>query len=149
MASTRDLLQRFRPAGAPGAATATGVPADRVEERDVELEPVFRLLEDAVAEAARIRREAAVEAERRRRRAHETAVALVAVASLEADSLRADAVSGAQQVISATARTSAEGAATNAQRIADRARRTLEADVAEVVTRVRSALADIPDRVPP
>jgi len=121
MASTRDLLQRFRPAGAPGAATATGVPADRLEERDAELDPVFRLLADTVTESTRIRREAATEAERRRQRAREAAVALVAEARLEADAIRAHALSEAQQTVAVTARDSAEQARTNAQAIADRA----------------------------
>ncbi|MDO9496885.1 MAG: hypothetical protein Q7J48_14365 [Nocardioides sp.] len=149
MASTRDLLQRFRPAGAPGAATATGVPADRLEERDAELDPVFRLLADTVTESTRIRREGATEAERRRQRAREAAVALVAGARLEADAIRAQALSEAQQTVAVTARDSAEQARTNATAIADRAHRTLEADVAEVVARVRAAVAAIPDRSPP
>jgi len=37
----RDLLYRFRPAGAPGAASATGVPVDRVADLEAELQPLF------------------------------------------------------------------------------------------------------------
>lgn len=149
MASTRDLLQRFRPAGAPGAATATGVPADRVRERQAELDPVFALFADTVTEVATIRREATVEAERRRQKAREAALARVAAARLEADSLRAQAVSEAQRAVTVTAGTSAASAQDNAREIGDRARRSLEADVAEVVARVRAALAATPDRGPP
>lgn len=149
MASTRDLLQRFRPAGAPGAATATGVPADRVQERDVELAPVFELLTETVTEAARIRREAATEAERRRQRAREAAVARIAEARLEAESIRAQAVAQAQQTVTVTAGTSAESARDNARAIRERARRTLEADVAEVVSRVRTAVNATPHRIQP
>ena len=36
-----DLLYRFRPSGAPGAATQAGVPADRARDLAEELEPVF------------------------------------------------------------------------------------------------------------
>jgi hypothetical protein len=149
MPSTRDLLQRFRPAGAPGAATATGVPADRIEERDVELAPVFDLLADTVAESTKIRREAAVEAEWRRQRAREAAVARVAAARLEADSIRAQTLTEVQHVAAVTARDSAERARETAQAIGESARRTLEADVAEVVARVRTAVAAVPDRLPP
>lgn len=66
MPRVRDVLLRFRPSGAPGAATAAGVPVDRANEVAAELEPVFgllaeterecaRILEDAVAESAGIR----------------------------------------------------------------------------------------------
>ena len=51
MPRTRGLLQRFRGAGAPGAASAVGVPADRVAETAAELEPVFARLAPVQAEA--------------------------------------------------------------------------------------------------
>ena len=44
MTRTRELLERFRPAGTPGAAGGRGVPVDRVAERSAELEPVLELL---------------------------------------------------------------------------------------------------------
>lgn len=44
MPRVRDLLYRFRPSGAPGAANAAGVPADRAREQITELEPVLALL---------------------------------------------------------------------------------------------------------
>lgn len=148
MPSARDLLQRFRPAGAPGPATATGVPADRVEERASELDPLFRLLEDAVAEAARIRSEADAEAERRREQARDQAVARVAAARLGADSIRADALAAAQQEAEAAATLVAEHARVVAEDIGARARQTLDADVLDVVARVRRALGPLPDRSP-
>lgn len=149
MPSTRDLLQRFRPAGAPGAATATGVPADRIEEREAELAPVFHLLEDAVAEAARIRQEAAAEAQRRPQQARAAASASVAAARLEVSSIRAHALAEAQQEATDLARASAAVAEDRAHSIGDRSRRTLAADVTAVVARVRAALAAAPDRPPP
>ena len=67
MPRSRDILQRFRSAGTPGAATATGVPADRVAELSAELEPVLAQLVSVQQEVSRIRADAHNEAERRRR----------------------------------------------------------------------------------
>jgi vacuolar-type H+-ATPase subunit H len=50
----RDFLERFRPAGAPGAAARAGVPADRVREMAAEIEPVLALLDDVHAECEQI-----------------------------------------------------------------------------------------------
>ncbi|MGW2209721.1 hypothetical protein [Streptomyces sp. NPDC001781] len=50
----RDFLERFRPAGTPGAS-ATGVPADRSAERAAELEPALARLTDVQQQVARIR----------------------------------------------------------------------------------------------
>ncbi|MGH3462272.1 MAG: hypothetical protein ACRDP9_12430, partial [Kribbellaceae bacterium] len=84
MARTRDFLERFRPAGTPGAAAIAGVPADRVAELSAELAQVFDALADTEEEAARIRRDAAAEAERRQDRARQRARGLVAEAGREA-----------------------------------------------------------------
>jgi hypothetical protein len=66
MPRSRDILQRFRPAGTPGPASSSGVPADRVAEASAELEPVLALLAETQAEVSRIRRDAEREAEQRR-----------------------------------------------------------------------------------
>jgi hypothetical protein len=50
----RDFLNRFRPVGAPGAASRTGVPADRTAEVAAELDPVLALLAGTEAECARL-----------------------------------------------------------------------------------------------
>ena len=52
MPRVRDVLHRFRPSGAPGAATAAGVPADRAAELAAELEPVLALLAETDRECA-------------------------------------------------------------------------------------------------
>ncbi len=44
MPRVRDLLHRFRPSGAPGGASTTGVPIDRAATAAAELEPLFLLL---------------------------------------------------------------------------------------------------------
>lgn len=70
MARIRDLLYRFRPASAPGAASASGVPADRAADAALELRAVFdqlsstedecrTMLENAHREAVRLCDEAA------------------------------------------------------------------------------------------
>ena len=91
MPRSRDLLQRFRLAGTPGAAAAPGVPADRLAELSAELDPLLTRLDDACAEADRVRADAAEEAQRRRHQAEEQARADVAAARSDADAERADA----------------------------------------------------------
>jgi hypothetical protein len=91
MLRSRDILQRFRPAGTPGAASSSGVPADRVAEASAELEPVLALLADAQEEAARLRADGAREAGRRRQAAAERAGATVLDAHRQAAAERAEA----------------------------------------------------------
>jgi hypothetical protein len=61
MPRVRDVLHRFRPSGAPGAATAAGVPVDRATELAAELQPVLALLEETERECADILERARVE----------------------------------------------------------------------------------------
>jgi len=49
-----DFLNRFRPAGAPGAATRAGVPVDRTAELSAEVAPVLAQLAAVAAEGERI-----------------------------------------------------------------------------------------------
>jgi hypothetical protein len=60
----RDLLYRFRPAAAPGSASAAGVPADRERDLAAELEPVFASLADTHRECADIVERSRLEAAR-------------------------------------------------------------------------------------
>ncbi len=78
MPQARDFLDRFRPAGAPGAASRAGVPADRAAELARELEPVLALLAGTDAECGRIIATARQEAEQIAGRAREQAAALAA-----------------------------------------------------------------------
>jgi hypothetical protein len=136
--STRDLLQRFRPAATPGAATATGVPADRLNERAAELSGVFAAMEATVAEADGIRRAAVAEAQQRRDRARQEAAARVARAGLDADTLRAQVVAEARDRVVATAMGSRAAAEHRAREIEQEADRTRSEDVAAAVAAVRS-----------
>ena len=54
MVRVREVLHSFRPAGAPGAAGAVGVPADRGADLAAELEPEFAQLASTERECARI-----------------------------------------------------------------------------------------------
>ncbi|MEU3246207.1 MULTISPECIES: hypothetical protein [unclassified Streptomyces] len=89
--SLRDFLERFRPAGTPGAA-ATGVPADRTAERAAELEPALTRLADVQQEAARIRAAAEQEAEALRQNAAREAARMVDAAREHAPEVRRQAV---------------------------------------------------------
>ena len=63
MPGLRDYLDRFRPAGAPGAG-GTGVPADRSRELEAELTSVLALLDGVHAECAGVVARARQDAER-------------------------------------------------------------------------------------
>ena len=89
MPQWRDFLERFRPAGTPGAAARPGVPADRSADAAAELTPLLVLLDDTQDEVQRIRREADERAEEIRRAAQRQADEIVARARVEAESVRA------------------------------------------------------------
>ncbi|MEV7687479.1 hypothetical protein [Streptomyces bungoensis] len=88
--SLRDFLERFRPAGTPGAS-ATGVPADRAAERAAELEPALARLARAQQEADRIRAEADEAARKIREDAAREAARLMAAAREQAPEVRRQA----------------------------------------------------------
>lgn len=87
-----DLWFRFRPAGAPGAASATGVPVDRDADLDAELRPLFAELARTERECSDIVECAALDAAERRSRAAEEARSLVRAAAERVDCERADAM---------------------------------------------------------
>lgn len=90
MLTLRGFLERFRPAGTPGAAAQRGVPADRVADLTAELEPLLALLDDVESTAASIRQDAAADAARRHTEATQEAAAIVARARVGADAARAE-----------------------------------------------------------
>lgn len=91
MPSARELLQRFRPLGTPGAAAPAGVPVDRAAEASRELQPVFDELAATVEEVGRIQQAAAEQARLRRDRAAEEGRRIVEHARLQAEAQRAEA----------------------------------------------------------
>ena len=136
MARLRDVLDRFRPAGAPGAAAPGGVPADRAVEQEVELASVFDALVADEERARRIRESAVGEAERLVAEAGERAGAIVDAARRESDAVRAKVV--------AEARVNADNERTAADERAEHAAEVLRARadrlMPEYVTRVRAEL---------
>ena len=86
-----DFLNRFRPAGAPGAASRAGVPADRAAELSAELDPVLALLAAADAECARLVAEAEDEASRIAAQGRDEAASITADAVRRAEAARSQA----------------------------------------------------------
>ncbi|HEV7213027.1 MAG TPA: hypothetical protein VGN47_15055 [Blastococcus sp.] len=146
MPSARDLLQRFRPVGAPGAAAPAGVPADRTAELGRELQPVFDDLAATVEEVARIRAASAEEARARRDRAAAEARRIVEAARRQAEGERAD--TAARRLRHAEAE-SATAVAAARQEAAGIARRAQERS-ADYVARILDAVArpETPEPVP-
>ncbi|MFB9907796.1 hypothetical protein [Allokutzneria oryzae] len=95
--SVREILRRFRPAGAPGAAAPAGVPADRPTYQAKELAPVLALLDDSEREAERIRQDGLERAAAHRRAGRENARAIVAEAEAATEPLRAAVAAAAQK----------------------------------------------------
>lgn len=91
MPQWNDFVDRFRPAGTPGAAARPGVPADRSAEAAAELTPLFALLDDTQDEVERIRSAAAERADEILRAAHRQADQIAAQARADAESVRAQA----------------------------------------------------------
>lgn len=124
-----DFLSRFRPAGAPGAATRAGVPADREAERAAELEPVLGLLAGTEQECAAITTAAGLEADR-----------IVAGARTDAAAIRAQAARDA-----AVAREEAAARVLAAAR--EQAAREEQAARDQVASRPAAAPQDVEDLV--
>jgi hypothetical protein len=144
----RDLLDRFRPAGAPGAAGAAGVPTDRQKSVADELAPVFAGLAGVEAECDRMRREAAQTAAHRRADAADRARVMVARARGEAAAIRAAVAARiredtAAELAQLVARTTAE-----ADELRRRGARRLPELVSMVVERVREDLATLDGSAP-
>lgn len=102
MPGGRGFLDRLRPVGTAGAAARRGVPADRLAEIGVELEPLFEMLAEVDAEAERIRGEARADAARIVRAGEEQADAVVAEAGKRAESVRARAAARGRARTAAT-----------------------------------------------
>ncbi len=90
MAAIGDILQRFRFHGVPGAPAPAGVPVDRAAAIEVELAPVFSLLEAAQKSAAELDEQAMAYAARSRSEATGDAQRVLAQARLDAIAARAD-----------------------------------------------------------
>jgi hypothetical protein len=137
------ILERLRPAGAPGTAAASGVPADRVAELAAELDPVLARLDPVQARCERIRSEAVVEADRRRRAGTDRARQVLAEARRAADAERAAAAGAVEREVAAAAAAGRLAAERDAVAVRELAATRLAPLVDRVVAAAR-ALADQP-----
>jgi vacuolar-type H+-ATPase subunit H len=139
----RDLLYRFRPAGAPGPASAAAVPADRAADREGELAPVLDLLAETEEQCAALREDSVRGAEGRHEQARSAAHRVVAEAESRAPGERADAAAGvAAQAAGERAATVAE-AHDEADRLLVLAAQRTPAWVERVVAEVEQLLGAV------
>jgi len=149
----RDLLERLRPTGAPGGVGPVAVPADDAV-RNRELEPVFRSLEDTVAECDRIARDADRAAAEHLARADRDAQQWVAEARLAAAEQRAAAAAAVRREADVVAAALIAEAEAEAARLQVSGRTALDPLVERIVARVRADLdagtsAEAPAAAPP
>ncbi|WP_454857475.1 hypothetical protein [Promicromonospora soli] len=148
MLTLRSFLERFRPAGTPGAAAQRGVPADRAADQTAELEPLLALLDDVESTAASIRHDAVADAARRHTEAAQEAAAIVARAHGSADAARAEVTARVRR--EAQDEASAAVAAGEERVAALRARVTarMPAYVDRVVDEVRMLVRELAEPTP-
>jgi vacuolar-type H+-ATPase subunit H len=114
-----DFLDRFRPAGAPGAAGRAAVPADHSRELETELLPVLALLDGTDTQCAGILAQAREDAEGIVAAARAEAAALLRDASQRAAAARADAVQHAVAAARAEAADAMASAHQQARQVAE------------------------------
>ncbi len=135
--STRDVLDRLRPVGSPGAAAPAGVPVDRRAGLEAELAPVFAALTGVEDECRRIRSAAAAEAARRRQSGIDRARDVLSQARLDVRAERAGAAAELRRRAETVAAELQAQADHEAEEIRQRADRQLPNTVAMVLSRVR------------
>ena len=143
MTQTREFLDRFRPAGAPGAAARAGVHADRARELAAEVEPVLALLDDVHAECERIVTQAQREANQITGQAQAEVARIGRDAERRARAARDEATAGVLAQARADAQQAAAGAGQQALQIQRLAKRRMPELVATAVGLVRAG-ADSP-----
>jgi vacuolar-type H+-ATPase subunit E/Vma4 len=137
-------LERFRPAGTPGAAGRSGVPVDRSADAAAELTPLLLLLDDVQDEAERMRKDAIERVDEIRRTAHREADQIVTRARLEAQRVRAEAEAKAQSRATVTwADRQAQNAA-EIERLQQRSAERMGRYVDRVVSLARAWLDESP-----
>ncbi|MGZ4743872.1 MAG: hypothetical protein ACXVYS_11775 [Oryzihumus sp.] len=143
MARTRDLLERFRPAGAPGAAAPAGVPSVHAASLREELLPVLALLEPTESEVDAVHTDASTRAERISADARTRAAELAAQARARADEARAEAAARQQRQGDEALAVELGHARQDAARLQSAARERVPALVSRVLSLVREEL--LPD----
>ena len=140
MPRVRDLLYRFRPAGAPGSASATGVPVDRTADRAAELLPLIERLAETERQRELIREQAQRDADAIRARHTEVARSVAATASDDVVAERARAATQVRQQADRLAAAALMDARQEASQVQRRAAQRMPAYLARVVS-VVDALA--------
>jgi regulator of protease activity HflC (stomatin/prohibitin superfamily) len=136
MPQLRDFLDRFRPAGSPGAARA-GVPADRSRELQTEVSPVLALLDGTNAERDRIIAQARRQAEQVTAAARAEAVVIAAAAAQRAEQAREEAGRQVMALALDEAAQSVAGARHQALQIRELARQRMPALVRLAIEEIR------------
>lgn len=136
MPGLRDYLDRFRPAGAPGAA-GTAVPADRSRELEAELTAVLALLDGIHAECASAVAQARRDAERIVASARSEAAAAAGDADKRARAAREKAAREVLAAAQAEAESTVARAHQQALGVRDRARQRIPALANRAVGLVR------------
>jgi hypothetical protein len=138
MPGLRDVLDRFRPAGAPGAASAAGVPTDRQASLVAELEPVFTALARDEWHAAEVRRVGALYARVLAEQARRQAEAELAQARTQAPAQRAQAAADLRQRAEAELADIGEQAGRAAEAVRERAGQRIGGLLIQVLRQVRT-----------
>jgi vacuolar-type H+-ATPase subunit H len=139
MPPVRNFLDRFRPAGSPGATARAAVPVDRSGELEAELVPVLTLLDGVDADCARIVAGARREAGRITAAAREAATAALVDAERRARAAREQTV---QQML-AEARAEAAETVASARREALRSRELAGQRIPVLVSRAVDMVRDL------
>ncbi len=140
MPQWQNVLDRFRPAGTPGAAGHPGIPADRSADAAAELAEVLALLDDVQEEAARTRQAATDRAREIRRDAQRQAAEIVAKARDDAESVRAQAEAEALREAGADEDDKRRQTEAEISRLCQRADQGLAHDVDTVAAQARGWL---------
>ena len=144
MAAVGDILRRFRFHGVPGAPALARMPVDRSRELEIELAPVFSVLEPAQRRAREVIQETSAEAAQRRAEWASHAKRLLEQARSDAVTARAEAASGLLAQAEGQRRALIIAAREEALRVSDLAARRTPTLVEEVVQRVLAMGEPVP-----
>jgi hypothetical protein len=145
----RDVLYRFRPAGTPGAASASGVPSDRRADAADELEPVLARLASTEHECDVILRRARQDAAEMGERDAEAARAITAAAAERASVERAAAAADVRRESAEESAAAVAAAQEEAARLHDRAQQRLPVFVDHIVGSIMTILDEGQRPAPP
>ena len=137
MTALHAFLERFRPAGAPGAPDSAGVPANRSRELEAELSPVLSLLDEVDSESAHIIERARHDAGHVIAAARDQAAAQLAGSARRARAARDEAAQAVLAAAQAEAAATVASAARRASQARERAEPRIPALASKAVELVR------------